>query len=297
MTDLTARRDLSSEPMRLAGPTRGHPRGTVTAVRELAAHRELLGLLVRREIKARYKDSALGVVWSLIRPLVMLVIYYVAVGRFMHAAEVIPQFAVYIFAGLTAWGLFNEIVAAGTSSIIANAGLVKKVYLPREIFPLSTIGSAFFNFSVQLVILVAAMLIVGAPALSDLAYFPLALAVLTTFGTALALMLSAVNVYLRDTQYLVEVALMILFWASPIVYSWVQVRDALSPFFLDLYLSNPVTLAALGFQKAFWEPGATFPYPDAFATRLWISLAVSLLLMWIGQRVFARLQGNFAQEL
>lgn len=293
----TAHDDFAAEPLRLAGPTRGHVSSTVTVVRELHAHRELLGLLVRREIKARYKDSVLGLVWTMVRPLVMLIIYYVAVGKFLHAGDTIPKFAVYIFSGLTAWGLFSDLVTTGTASIVTNGGLVKKVYLPREIFPLSAAGSALFNFSVQLAILVGAMLFSGIPTGRNMLYFPLSFAVLLIFGLALALMLSAFNVYLRDVQYLVEVALMVLFWASPVVYSWTAVANSAGPVLTEIYLSNPVTLCILGFQRAFWAAGADHPLPDNFDLRLWVALAVSVVLLWVGQRIFARMQGDFAQEL
>lgn len=289
---------LAAEPMRPAGPVSGFAAGTLVTIRDLWGHRELLDLLVRRELKARYKDSALGFFWSLMRPLTMLLIYYVAVGTFLGAARDIPGFAVYIFTGLTAWNLFNELVHTGTQSIVMNSGLVKKVYLPREIFPLSTTGSALFNFVIQLLILVLATIVTGAPPQgADLWYLPLSFAVLVIFGLALALVLSAINVYLRDVQYLVEIVLMVLFWASPIVYSWTMVRDNVSGWVTELYLANPITLVVLGFQRAFWEQGADEPYPSDLGVRLGITLAVSVLLLWVGQRVFTRLQGNFAQEL
>ncbi len=294
-SDITVAEPLPPEPLRPAGRSRSL--GTIVAVREIFAHRELLDLLVRREVKARYKDSVMGMVWTLVRPLVMLAVYYFAIGKFLGASRSIPEFAVYIFAGLTAWGLFNELVQVGTSSVVANAGLVKKVYLPREIFPLSAAGSALFNFGVQLVILIGAMLVFGVTAPSDMAWFPLSLAVLVTFGLGLAFILSAVNVYLRDIQYLVEVALMVAFWASPVIYSWTMVRENTSHLLTEIYLSNPVTLAVLGFQRAFWSAGSDTPLPDHFALRLWTALGVSLVLLWLGQRLFTRIQGNFAQEL
>ncbi|NTW38271.1 MAG: ABC transporter permease [Cellulomonadaceae bacterium] len=291
-------RVLAEEPMRPAGPVKGFTAGTVETVRDLWAHRELLDLLIRRELKARYKDSTLGFFWSLMRPLTMLLIYYVAVGQFLGAARDVKGFAIYIFAGLTAWNLFNELVASGTQSIVSNSGLVKKVYLPREIFPLSTAGSALFNFAIQLAILVAAILVTGAaPSAQNALYFPLAFAVLLVFGLALALVLSAVNVYLRDVQYLIEIALMVLFWASPIVYSWTAVRDAVGSVVTEIYLANPMTLVVLGFQRAFWAEGADTPVPSDLSLRLCIALAVGSLLLWVAQRVFTRLQGNFAQEL
>lgn len=291
-------RALADEPLRPAGPVLGFASGTAQSVRDVWAHRELLGLLVRREIKARYKDSVLGFAWSLIRPLTMLLIYYVAVGRFLGAARSIDQFAIYIFTGLTAWNLFNEIVTAGTGSIVGNGGLVKKVYLPREIFPLAAVGSALFNFVVQLIILVAAIVALRQiPSVENFLMFPLAFVQLLVWGLAIALVLSAINVYLRDTQYLVEVSLMVLFWASPVVYSWTAVHGAVAPWFSTLYLANPVTLAILGFQRAFWAAGATQPVPGNLAAHIAIEIAIGLVVLWLCQRVFARMQGNFAQEL
>jgi ABC-2 type transport system permease protein len=295
---LVRNRNLAAEPLRAAGPVMGFASGTLNSLRDLWAHRELLGLLVRREIKARYKDSVLGLFWSLLRPLTMLLIYYVAVGKFLGAAKGIDDFAIYIFTGLTAWNLFAEIVSTGTSSIVANAGLVKKVYLPREVFPLSTTGSALFNFGIQLLVLVGATIITGKlPHGANLVYLPVSFILLLAFATALALLLAAVNVFLRDVQYLVEISLMVLFWASPTVYSWAQVAKVAHGWLAELYLANPMTLVILGFQRGFWVSGANSVVPDHLEARLWIACGISLVLLWLCQRIFTRLQGNFAQEL
>jgi ABC-2 type transport system permease protein len=268
-------------------------------VRDIAGQRELRGRLVRRELKARYKDSSLGFLWSLLRPLSILVVYYVAIGKFLGAERAIPDFAIYIFTGLTIWQLFQEIVSNSTGSIVDNAGLVRKVYLPREVFPLSTVGSALFNFGTQIVILVAAVLIVRrVPTGSRLWYFPLSLGVVLVYGTAIGLALAALNVYLRDIQYLVEIALMILFWASPVVYSWEQVSHAITGTWLEnVYLSNPVTMAVLGMQRAMWVAGTDEPVPPQLMTRMLIAILVGAGLLWLSQRLFSRLEGNFAQEL
>src|SRR3954453_15751585 len=135
---------LSQQPWQSSAPSGSLFKGTLHSLREITGQRELLGLLVRRELKARYKDSSLGFLWSLLRPLSILVVYYVAIGKFLGAERAIPDFAIYIFTGLTVWQLFQEIVSSSTGSIVGNAGLVRKVYLPREIFPLSTVGSALF---------------------------------------------------------------------------------------------------------------------------------------------------------
>ena len=290
---------LSAEPLVPAGPVSGFVSGTADSIRGVWRYRELLDLLVRRELKSRYKDSALGFVWSLIRPLTQLLVYYVAIGKFLGAERSIPDFAIYIFTGLTAWALFAEIVSAGTGSIVANGGLVKKIYLPREVFPLSVIGSAIFNFVIQFAILFVATLFAGyPPTVIGLGYVGLGTVVLLVYATAAAFLLSAINVYLRDIQYLVEVVLMVGFWLSPIVYAWSFVSSAIQSEFLNaLYLANPVTLAVLAFQRGMWVAGSDQPQPSALGVRLLIALAIGIPVLWICQRVFARLQNNFAQEL
>ena len=291
-------RRLAAPPLRPAGSADGDRAGW-GAIRKIFSHREMLGLLVRRDLKARYKDSTLGFFWSLIRPLVQLAVYFIVMGQFLGAADSIPDFAVYVFAGLSAMGLFTEIVVAGTGSVLTNAGLVKKVYLPREVFPLSSAGSALFNFGIQLLVLLGATLLVGKPPFHwQFLYFFPSLLVLLVYGTALALLCSAVNVYLRDTQYLVEVVTMLLFWASPIVYSWAMVKSLVaSPILLELYTNNPLTLAVLGFQRAFWVAGDDATWPAGLLLRLAVAFVVGLVLLVVCHRAFARLQGNFAQEL
>ncbi|WAB84027.1 ABC transporter permease [Microcella daejeonensis] len=282
-----------------SAPPRGAVKGLVHAVKAILGQRELLGLLVRREVKARYKDSSLGMVWSLLRPLTMLVIYYVAIGKFLGAERSIPEFAIFVFTGLTAWGLFSDIISSSTSSIITNAGLIKKVYLPREIFPLATVGSAGFNFIIQFGVLVAATLVLGqAPIHWDFFLVFLALAALLILAFSVGLMLSALNVYLRDIQHLVEVVLLVLFWASPIVYSYGFVNTAIGGGLLEeIYLANPLTVIVLAFQKGMWIAGSEQLWPAFLELRLVAISVGGLLLLWAAQRVFARLEGNFAQEL
>ncbi len=293
-------RRLSSQPLAVIGSGRGGLLGTFRQLGEIFAHREMLMLLIRRDLKSRYKDSVLGFLWTLVRPVTQLLIYYIALGKFLGAERGIPDFAIYIYSGLTAYGLFSEILSGGTASIVGNGGLIKKIYLPREVFPIASVGAALFNFAMQLVVLLAATLLLGRfPLHPDLLYFIPAFLVIVTFGTALALLLSAANVYLRDVQYLIEVLLLILFWASPIVYPWQTVNGVLGPsVLLDAYTNNPITLAVLGFQRAFWIGGhGTVVYPDDLFQRTWIEVLIGLVAIIGCQYVFARLQGNFAQAL
>ncbi|WP_241965220.1 ABC transporter permease [Microbacterium telephonicum] len=263
----------------------------------------MLSLLVRRDVKARYKDSVLGMLWTLINPLVQLAVYYLVMGQILGAARGIPEFAVYIFSGLTIYGLFSETLSGSTGSIVANGGLVKKVYVPREVFPLASVGSALFTFGVQTLVLIVASFTLGTPPLSwDLLYFFPSVMLILIYALALGLLLSALNVYLRDVQYLIQVVLMLVLWSSPIVYAWTMVTTVIANFhlptwLLEIYTASPVTLAVLGFHKAFWSGGGEGDYPSDLLLRMGIAALIGLVLLVLCQRVFARLQGNFAQEL
>lgn len=290
-------------PLAEVGRPGGLLQGTARSIRDIWSRRELLGLLVRRELKARYKNSSLGLVWSLMRPLSQLLIYYFAVGEIIGLARAIPDFAIFVFVGLTAWTLFSEIVSNATTSIISNQGLVKKVYLPREIFPLASVGSSLFNFAVQFLILLVAVTALGRfPLTVDVLYAAAAFIMLVTFATALGVLLAGLTVYFRDLEHLVEVVLAVLFWASPIVYSYTFVREVIGGTLLEqIYLANPVTVAVLGFQRGLWiagsEPGSGVTWPPDLALRMGVMFVASVAVLWIGQRIFSRLQGNFAQEL
>ena len=284
-------------------PHRGPIAGPLHSIASVWARRDLLGLLVRRELRARYKDSQLGFLWSLLRPLTQFLIYYIAIGKFLQAERSIPEFAIFVFTGLTVWGLFSEIVNGSTNSILTNSGLVKKVYLPRELFPLSAVGSALVNSGIQFGILAAAILVTRQFPTNPWALLtvPLALLTLIIFATAIGMILAAATVTLRDFQHLVEVGLMVLFWASPIVYSFAMVHGALQGGVIEqIYLANPVTVVVMIVQEGLWAAGQNNPavyWPDGLVIRLLIMFVVSLVLLWVAQRYFSRKEGDFAQDL
>jgi ABC-2 type transport system permease protein len=289
---------LDALPWEAAGAPSQKVGQAASQLGDIWRHRELLGLLTRRELKARYKDSTLGFFWSLVKPLTQLLIYAIVVGEFLGAARNVENFAIYLFAGLTIYLLFSEVVGGATSSIIANSGLVKKVYLPREIFPLSAVGSAIFNFLIQFVVLLIAAAVFGTLTFgAHLLYGVAGFAVALIYATAVGILLSALNVYLRDVQYLVEVVLMLFMWGTPILYHWSFATDRMPPWLAEIYINNPVTLAVIGFQEAFWAPTSNAEPLPFLALRLLIAGVVGLVLLVGAQRVFARLQGNFAQEL
>jgi ABC-2 type transport system permease protein len=305
---------LASLPFERVGSTTGNFfGGTIESLRQLWLHRELQMQLVQRELKVRYKDSSLGFLWTLIKPVMLLLIYYFAIGLLLGARDSIPMFAIFVFAGLTVWGLYSDILTAGTVSILTNAGLIKKVYVPRELFPLASVASALVNFGVQLLVLLAAMIVFGQFVFTlNLFYVFPAIGVIVLFSTALAILLSALNVYLRDIQYLVDVVVPMLFWASPIIYSYSNLSNSSvgGTWVESLYLLNPITVAVIAFQKATWLDGPTVQaafaesgidpastYPADLDLRLVVLLLVGSLFLWLSHRTFLRLQGNFAQEI
>jgi ABC-2 type transport system permease protein len=299
---------LEDQPLERVNQPTSFWRGFWPTVRDVWAYRELLGQLIRKELKVKYKDSVLGFVWTLLRPLLYLLVYAVAIGVFLGSGKVIPDFGVYLFSGLLAWTLFTDIIGGCTGSIVGNAGLVKKVYFPRELFPLSVVGASLVNVLLQAVILLGAYLVTWRfPAAADLPLVPLALVALVLFATGLGLVLAAGNVFLRDITYLVEVGLLLWFWMTPIVYDWTKVRTTLVEeqgltWLFQVYMANPIANVVLAFQRALWpgghtEAGAAFYYDGNLYARLGVLIVVGLVFVWFAQRMFARSQGNFAQEL
>ena len=283
----------------------GHIDGTKGTFKELYRFRSLLRRITSREIKARYKDSVFGVFWVLIPSIVQLAIYYFAIGKVLGASRSVPDFAIFVFTGLIFWTFFSETISSVTGSLMANAGLIKKVYLPREIFPISSIGTSAFNFSVQFLVLIAATFLLGNWHYStNLLFVPLGFAVLLIFASAIGLVLSAASVYLRDLQHLLSIALAVLFWASPIVYPYTFIAKSVGgTIWNELYLANPVTLGIIAAQRGLWVEGsvATGTYaqtwPTELPTRLVIAIAVGVAALIISHRVFRKLQANLAQEL
>jgi ABC-2 type transport system permease protein len=283
-----------------ASPWRGFGR----AAREVYDYRELLMNLVRKELKTKYKDSVLGFFWSLLRPMLLLAVYYVAIGEFLGMT--FRLFPIFLFSGLVAWSLFTDVLGGCTGSIVGNAGLIKKVYFPRELLPLSVVGAALVNFVMQLVVLVAAVLLFGGSLHGQQVWLlPLAFVALLLFMTACGLGLAAANVRFRDIQHLIEIVLLLWFWLTPIVYGVGAVLQRMEAsglhWLAQLYLANPMASVVIGFQQAVYgdyNDGTTQQtFQGSIAPRLLAVIVASSVLLWLAQRYFAHDQGNFAQEL
>lgn len=280
--------------------------GVVNDARNAYRQRELLRSLVVRELRQRYRGSLLGWGWALIRPLVMLAVYGVAVGIFLGAGDVIPQFGVYLYTGLIAWGYFSTIVSGCIAALPANAGLINKAAFQKELLIVAVVVVAMIDLVIQGSVLIIAYAIYGQwPGIDTLWWAFFALIALTVIGVGLGLFLSATNVYFRDIGYLTDVALQVGFWAAPIIYSFGMVKASLAsqPFLLAMYSANPAVPAVSAFRFALWpsaadpaSEGQLMSSSDVF-TLLSVSVLAGLLLMWLGQRYFARLSGSLAQGL
>jgi ABC-2 type transport system permease protein len=281
-------------------------------LRVLAAHREILLNLIRKELKVKYAASVLGAVWSLLNPLVYLAVFSF-VARVLGAG--IPDYPVYLLSGLLAWNLFNTAVSNGARSVLDNSNLVKKVAFPHEILPLSAVGVGLVDFALQSVVLLLFILVGGYGLhLPELALWPLAFAALLVLSVALALWFSALNVRYRDVGHLLNIGLLVWFWATPIVYAGYQVQQlgdsgsrAIAGIpVLTLYLLNPLVGIVAGFQRALYgvvqPPGAAEPILFTeplgwYALVLVAVLAVSIVLVLLAWRSFFNRSGDFAEEL
>lgn len=272
--------------------------------------RFLLKLLVRKELRVRYRGSILGLLWSYVKPGVQLLVFYVAMGKFLGLDRQQPNYIIYLFSGIVMVNFFSEVFSNTTRSIVLNADLVKKIYLPRELFPVSSVWVAMVHLFPQLAVLVGAALVGGwRPGPLNLLGCLGALAITTFAGLGLGLIFGAVNVLFRDAENLVDLILMMATWLSPVLYTWDKAYGVLkgTPLWW-LYQANPGTSAIELAHYGFWLPAQAvadkYAHPTALPAMpfhfLWwgvVGLVVSLLLVLAGQFVFRRLEGRFAQEL
>jgi ABC-2 type transport system permease protein len=281
-------------------------------LRDLAGHREILLNLIRKELKVKYAASVLGAVWSLLNPLVYLAVF-AFVARVLGAG--IPDYPVYLLSGLLAWNLFGAAMTSGARSVLDNSNLVKKVAFPHEILPLSAVGVALVDFALQSSVLILFILASGYGIhLPELALWPLAFVTLLVLTVGLSLWFSALNVRYRDVGHLLNIGLLVWFWATPIVYAGYQVQDLARtgareilgiPAF-TLYLLNPLVGVVAGFQMALYgvvHPEGS-PDPVLFTRGLgWYALVLvavlvaSLVLLRLAWGYFFARSGDFAEEL
>lgn len=288
------------------------PRTPVSVrIKEVWRYRELLIGMVRKELKVKYKNSFLGFFWTMLNPALYIIIFWLVFTRFLPNG--IPEFVIFFASGLLVWNLFANGLGSSTSSVVANAGIVKKVYFPREILPLASIGAAMVHYLLQTVVLLG-MLVVFQHNIdwSVVWLLPLALATLIVFVSALGVLLSAVNVYARDMQHLLELILLAWFWLTPVVYAYHKLPSGGFAGIVAMCIrANPMAAIILPFQRVIYNHEVVrsttgthqliriLPNEDTwwYVRNLGLTLAFSCGLLFFALRFFDRAQGNFAEEL
>jgi ABC-2 type transport system permease protein len=285
-------------------------------IRDIWSYRQLLVGMTRKELKVKYKNSVLGFVWSMLNPATSLVVFYVVFQVVLKNG--IPYFAIYLISGILVWNIIQNGLTGGCGSVVGNSGIVKKVFFPRETLPLASVGAAMVHFMLQTVVLMFFLVVFRYP--PDFGYLWLlvpALLATVLLASALSVLLAAINVKFRDTQHLLEIALQVWFWATPIVYPYRLVSDritarsgAFSHLLFFAYRLNPITPIVLTFQRAIYgksDPiGAnhvSVPVLPAHTTPWWylgqlLAVMAFAALLWVfALWVFGRLEGTFAEEL
>jgi len=257
--------------------------------RTIVEKRELLGTLIARNLKIRYQGSTLGFLWTLLNPLFMVLIYWVFI-RFMK----FPMDPLSLFAGVLAWQFLTMCCGDAINAVAGHPNLVKKVYFPRIILPLSTVFANLVNFALSLLILFIFAMAAGRLAGGHLlAALPAVIILQLIFCMGLALIVSCASVYFRDTEHIVQVLLMAWFFMSPVVYSFefLEGGGALPGWLLWVYACNPM----VGIITAYREAILGGPVPG------WIAAVAAILLPFIvlftGLSVFTRHAPDFADEL
>lgn len=266
---------------------------------DVFGYRHLLSLLLKKGTTTRYYGSVLGWAWSYVKPAAQFFMYYVMIGKVLGVSRGMELYPIYLFSGIVLLNFFGEATRAATNSITGNAALVKKIYLPRELFPVAAVGSAFIHFVPQVVLLFIVCLLSGWQfSWVGILCFAVAIVIVFLFTLGLGLFFGAINVAYRDAKNIIDVALMFSIWMSPVMYSHDMIRDLVPAWLYNLYLVNPMTVSVELFHRAFWVPLVSDPnLPDYMLTNTLGGLGIALGTLLIGQVVFRRLEGDFAQYL
>ena len=295
--------------VRTSEPPKLHP---IARVRELVRAREILSNLIRKDVKIKYKSSVLGAAWSMLNPILYLAVFTLVFKVVLRNPT--PNFPVYLLSGLLAWNLFSSSLSFAARSVVDNGNLINKVYFPRELLPLASMGTALVDFVLQALVLGIFMLLLRYRFWGvNLLLLPLAFVALLAFTNAIALYVSALNVRYRDTQHLVQLALLLWFWFTPVVYPsgllashQVAGRHLFGISLYHLILANPMTDIVIGFQRALYRvvsPVAS-EQPILLPVSLgWLALVLTvvaigaILLLLLCWRTFFHMAGDFAEEL
>lgn len=251
----------------------------------LYEYRELLKTSIKKDIRGRYKNSILGVFWSFLNPLLQLAVYAIVFPLIMKSD--IPNYTVFVCCGLIPWTFFSTAISRTSFVMVENGNIIKKVYFPREILPISIVTSELVNFFISTIIILAFVLAYGMGFTWYIVFYPLILIVQYVLLIGISLLVSSLTVYFRDLQHFIGILLQLLFYATPIVYG----MDIIPVSFQWILKLNPMSYIIDGYRSIFYYQRM----PDLFG--LGIVFAISIVLCIVGYFIFNKLQKRFAEEL
>ncbi len=254
--------------------------------KNLYDYRELLKTSVKKEIRGKYKNSFLGVLWSFLNPLLQILVYAIVFPLIMKNNE--KNYVVFLCCGLIPWTFFSTAMTRSAFTMIENGNIIKKVYFPREILPMSICISEAVNFLISTIIIIAFVLFNGLGLTTYILFYPLAFLVQFLLVLAISFVVSSITVYVRDLQHLIGVALQLLFYATPIVYNANTISGTGFEWILAI---NPMTYIIGAYRDIFYNQ----VMPDIRS--LLILIVILIVICVIGYMIFNKLQKGFAEEL
>lgn len=276
-----------------------------TGLSEVVRRRYLLGMLVRNTIKSRYQGTVLGWLWSYLQPAIRFCMFYFLFEVMIGRGSSMENFAIHLFAGMVIVHFFTETFNGGTQSLVQNRSLITKLPVPREMFPVARMLVAGWHTIPMLIILLVPCILLGwRPDLVGMAAALLGFGLTAALGLALGLLFSVGNVFMRDVSKIAQTLTQFVTFSVPMMYPFTLVDSRFGGDVANYYLLNPMAEAVLLIQRGFWigtasDPDATVAehMPDHLFTRGMIMLAVSLVLLLLAQRIFARLEAKVPERL
>ena len=252
---------------------------------DLYNYREFLQTSVKKDIRGKYKGSFLGVLWSFINPLLSVVVYAIVFSKIMRFN--IDNYLIYLITGVLPWTFFTTSINAGMNSILFNANIIKKVYFPRIILPISSVTSCLINFLISCIVIVLFVLFSGIGITIHLLWLPLIAIIQYFLCLGFVFVLSAIEIYVRDIEHIVTFFLSMAFYVTPILYKAEQVPGNLR-FILRL---NPMSHIINAYRDIFYYGQS----PDIL--KILIVFGISVVMSIIGYFIFDKLQRGFAEEV
>lgn len=254
--------------------------------KSLYDYRELLKSNVKKDIRGKYKGSFLGVLWSFLNPLLMTLVYAIVFPLILKSE--IEHYTTYLIIGILPWTFFTTVISQGTFTVIANSGIVKKVYFPREILPISVALSGLVNFLISCLIIVIFLVFSGIGFSKYMLFFPLIIITQFFLSLGIAFITSAIDVYIRDFEYIVAFILNMLFYATPILYSAEMFTGSSFEWIMKL---NPMAIIINSYRDVLYYQ--SMPRIKS----LLLVLLGSILLCFVGYKIFKKLEKGFAEEI